>query len=274
LRYSFDVRFRTSRPIDSTRLEIEIKSKLFERPLRLWQPSGTARDENWLGIEARGYATFDEARDSSSRLKDALLISAAKSRIGVDFMAYGVFPEGQVDLVDPGRPLPEPLRASDLVSMVTTAAGSIFQLTSNQRIAADLVNSSFFEISDEARFLLRVSAVEALCPQASQPEAFRDLSATVKASIPEASPQDRRELEEALNRVGARQSARSAYMSKIKELLGDAKAKQFDTLYGRRSNFLHDGEGRGTFGEAAQAALEISLELLFAEFRSAEDQPR
>jgi hypothetical protein len=265
------VRFRTSRPIDDTALEEEIRSRFFERPLRLWQPSGMARDEGWLALRSRGYASFKEAHDSGRCLQEQLLMSAAKSRIGVEFYAGGsvaVFPEGQVDLVDPGTPPPEPLKTRELISLVTTAVGSIFQLTSNARIAAELLNSSFFEISPEARFLLRVSAVEALCPQASQPEAFRNLVATVKASIPETSPQERRQLEEALNRVGARQSVRSAYMSKIKELLGDAKAEQFDALYGRRSNFLHDGEGRGSFGEAAQAALEIGLELLFAEFRS------
>ena len=50
---------------------------------------------------------------------------------------------------------------------------------------------------------------------------------------------------------------RSAYMSKIRRLLGDDKAEMFDTLYGRRSGFLHDGSGRGSLGDAADAALEI-----------------
>jgi hypothetical protein len=38
---------------------------------------------------------------------------------------------------------------------------------------------------------------------------------------------------------------RSAYTSQIKQLIGDDKAKKFDALYVRRSNFLHDGSGRG-----------------------------
>jgi hypothetical protein len=56
-------------------------------------------------------------------------------------------------------------------------------------------------------------------------------------------------------------------MSKIKQLLGNDEAKRFDTLYGRRSEFLHDGAGRGVLGEAADAALEISWKLLSAEVR-------
>ena len=58
---------------------------------------------------------------------------------------------------------------------------------------------------------------------------------------------------------------RSAYRSKIKQLIGDEKAKKFDALYERRSNFLHDGSGRGTLDDAADAALEIGLELLLAD---------
>ena len=65
--------------------------------------------------------------------------------------------------------------------------------------------------------------------------------------------------------TAARQSVRSAYTSRIKQLIGDDKAKKFDGLYLRRSNFLHDGNGRGTLGDAADAALEIGLELLLAD---------
>ena len=54
-------------------------------------------------------------------------------------------------------------------------------------------------------------------------------------------------------------------MSKIKQLIGDDKAKAFKALYDRRSDFLHDGRGRGTLGGAADAALEIGLELLLAD---------
>jgi hypothetical protein len=57
----------------------------------------------------------------------------------------------------------------------------------------------------------------------------------------------------------------SEYTSKIKHLIGDDKVKEFDALYGRRSNFLHDGGGRGTLGDVAEAALEIGLELLLAD---------
>jgi hypothetical protein len=63
-------------------------------------------------------------------------------------------------------------------------------------------------------------------------------------------------------------------MSKIRQLIGDDKAKKFDALYARRSKFLHDGGGRGTLGDAADAALETGLELLLADIaQSAAPRP-
>jgi hypothetical protein len=108
--------------------------------------------------------------------------------------------------------------------------------------------------------------VEALCPQADQTAGFKSIVDGVLTSIPRnASSSDRDQVEQGLKRLAARQSVRSAYLSKIKQLIGDEKAKKFDALYVRRSNFLHDGTGRGTLGDAASAALDIGLELLLAD---------
>jgi len=82
---------------------------------------------------------------------------------------------------------------------------------------------------------------------------------SVLASIPEdASAPDR-------DRLAKRQSVRSAYKSKIKQLFGDDKADKFDALCGLRSNFLHDGSGRDSLGDAADATLEMGLQLLLAD---------
>ncbi len=154
-------------------------------------------------------------------------------------------------------------------------AESATSLTANQRVAAELLNDSFFKMSPEASFLLRVSAVEALCPQADQTDAVRAIVSSVLASIPSAAPSpDRDQIEQGLKRLATRQSVRNAYTSKIRHLIGDDKVQKFDALYSRRSNFLHDGGGRGTLGDAADAALEIGLELLLADIaQSAAPRP-
>jgi hypothetical protein len=229
----------------------------------------------WLAIMSCGYATFEEAKAGGERVQDALLMGAAKQRVGIEFTGRGavpgvnVFGRGISETVDPGAPMPVPLKAQELIDIVSAAAVNVPKLTANQRVAAELLNDSFFPMSPEARFLLRVSAVEALCPQADQTEAFRDLVDRIQGSIPaEATSEDRRQLEEALKRIANRQSVRSAYMSKIRRLLTSDTAKQFDDLYAQRSNFLHDGRGRGMLGDPANRAFEICMELLLADVAS------
>jgi len=266
------VRFRTPRPVAADKLEEVFKAAPFKRPLRFYRPDGMNRPDGWLAVESCGYADFGEAEASGARLQEGLLIVAAKQKVGVELYLRGaakaihVYPGGQFELRDPGLPLPTPLSDHELKEIMGAAVDSATSLTANQRVAAELLNDSFFKMSPEASFLLRVSAVEALCPQADQTDAFRTIVDGVLTSITRDAPSsDRDQIEQALKRLAARQSVRSAYTSKIKRLIGDDKAKKFDALYVRRSNFLHDGSGRGTLGDASDAALEIGLELLLAD---------
>jgi hypothetical protein len=279
--YCFDVIFRTPRPIVADRLEEVFNPAVFKRPLRFYRPDGMNRHDGWLAVRSCGYADFGEAEASGARLQEGLLIAAAKQKVGVEFYLRGaakdihVYPEGQFELRDPGLPLPTMLSDDELKEMVRAAVESATSVTANQRVAAELLNDSFFKMSPEARFLLRISAVEALCPQADQTDAFRTIVRGMLASITSDAPRsDRDQIEQALERLAARQSVRSAYMSKVRQLIGDDKARRFDDLYVRRSNFLHDGRGRGTLGDAADAALEIGLELLLADIaQSATPRP-
>jgi hypothetical protein len=270
--YCFDVRFRTPRPVVADNFDEVFNPAPFKRPLRFYRPDGMNRHDGWLAVESCGYADFAEAKSSGALLQEGLLIAAAKEKVGVEFYLRGaakaiqVYPGGQFELRDPGLPLPTILSDHELKEMVGAAVESATSLTANQRVAAELLNDSFFKMSPEASFLLRVSAVEALCPQADQTDAFRAIVDRVLALIPSDAPRpDWDQIEQALNRLAARQSVRSAYTSKIRQLIGNDKAQEFDALYGRRSNFLHDGGGRGTLGDAADAALEIGLELLLAD---------
>jgi hypothetical protein len=179
------------------------------------------RQDGWLAFESCGYADFGEAQASATRLQEGLLIAAAKQKVGVELYPRGagnaaqVYPEGHLDLRDPGLPWPTILNGHDLIKMVSAAVESATSLTPNQRVAAELLNDSFFLTSreaPEASFLLRVSAVEALCPQADQTDAFRTIVDRVLASISRNVPnQDRDQIEQALKRLAKRQSVRSAY---------------------------------------------------------------
>jgi hypothetical protein len=72
-----------------------------------------------------------------------------------------------------------------------------------------------------------------------------------------------------LRNLRKRQSVRSAYKEKITSLLDQQRFKEFDeTLYPARSDFLHEGKGRGVVGRHAEDALTMAVELLEADLQS------
>jgi hypothetical protein len=157
-----------------------------------------------------------------------------------------------------------------ITALAVATEQSATSLTSNQRVAAELLNDSLFNMAPEASFLLRVAAIEALCPQANQKEAFKTIVSALIASIPkDASDVDPQgQISQNLRSLAARQSVRGACRSKIKQLLdGGDKLKQFDKIYDQRSKFLHDGPGRGTLGGPATETLELGLLLLAADIK-------
>jgi hypothetical protein len=268
--YCFDVRFRTPRPVGTDRLEEMFSAAPFTQPLRFYRPVGMNTLEGWLAVDSCGYADYGDALAAGAQLSQGLLLVAAKRKVGLELYLRGgtnaihVYPGGQFELRDPGLPFPTLLTDQELKEMVSTAAESTARLTANQRIAAELLNDSLFRMTPEASFLLRISAVEALCPQAEQTGAFKTVVDGVLASIPEKAS-DRDQIVQALKNLRARRSVRSSCKSKVKQLIGDKKADTFDDLYEQRSKFVHDGSGRGTLGPAADAALEIGLALLLAD---------
>jgi hypothetical protein len=266
--HCFEARFRLARPIPAERLE-----RLFEaKPLLQFSKAyGMNTADGWLKVKSSGYADVREAEARGALFQDGLLMAAAKQKVGVEFYLRGAASpihaySGQMDLVDPGLPLPVVLTDDELKEVLGAGAESASSLTPNQRVAAELLNDSFFDMPPEARFLLRVSAIEALCPQPDQTETFKSVVNGLIASIPEETAKlDRNQIEQNLKSLAKRQSVRSAYKAKIKQLLGDDKVKQFDDLYEKRSKFLHDGNGRGTLDAAADTALELGLALLLAD---------
>ncbi len=80
----------------------------------------------------------------------------------------------------------------------------------------------------------------------------------------DATEEDKFVVKRALENVKA-QGVRNAYMTKIKGLLGQVVAKEFDALYGLRGNFVHDGLLRGQLGQRSNEALELALKIVDAD---------
>lgn len=151
-------------------------------------PYDQAKD--FLPVTLPAYAPNVLVANPSLPIKSAKelaeFVKANSGKVGV--LAPAGTPKEIVDLLHPGLPLPTILSDHELQEMVGAAVDSATSLTANQRVAAELLNDSFFKMSPEASFLLRVSAVEALCPQADQTDAFRGIVNSVLASIPRDAP--------------------------------------------------------------------------------------
>lgn len=131
------------------------------------------------------------------------------------------------------------------------------------RLCANLLSDASYASRVEARFVLSVSAVEALCFDRGlfqmRAEAAARFTELVDSSI--LSNDDQLIFTEIIE-AGKRPSVRRQYMGKIRELLGPVEANNFDKLYNLRSKLLHQGQGRGELSEAAAEAFAFAARLL------------
>jgi hypothetical protein len=296
--FCFRLLFRLGIVIDSDEQAIDISTTLCAHPLQLMARAPTIRTSRKLAIRSCGYGSEDEARQSGTRVLNAMLLGGLIQRSGVDFGTGRRGPQFSQaiknDIAKTGATLRDEVEGLDVYEgldtsffsfqgeatvsghgpaavseLIERAADYSRALTERQRIAAELLNDSLFGIPADASFLLRISAIEALCPQGSASDAYISLAKTLRNAIPADVPEDdKRAMERLLERDTTRQSVRSAYISKFRRLLGGQKAKEFEELYNLRSKFLHEGLGRGSFQEPADAAFNLAQELLLADISS------
>ena len=104
------------------------------------------------------------------------------------------------------------------------------------------------------------------CEQSKRSESVVELlNQLMDASKDLSSDQDAlKEVRDVLMRA-RRQSVRQACLGKIRFRLGREVGRQFYKLYGLRSSYLHEGEGRTTLREPATETLELANNLVRAE---------
>ncbi|WP_201841395.1 hypothetical protein [Microvirga zambiensis] len=249
----------------------------------------------WAVLRMSGFATEEEARIAGRRLGDTLLVTGAVTRMGIDigfsrstlqFSAaihaavkaesgkelraetHGlmVYEEDAVAILGmnaQGSVLIAPQVLEDrLTTWVAASAG----LTERQRNCAALLNDSFFVPQTEGQFVLRVSAVEALCDQTDVGADYQTAISAIEAFVASQAFAD--DVRETINRslsFQRRQSLRQSYMTKFRTLLSETEAKAFDALYQKRSKLVHDGQGRGDLTMAANEALDLAAAILAAD---------
>ncbi len=252
---------------------------------------------HWVTAKIDGLATEAEARKAGQMLGDALLVVGAVAKFGIDIgfsrstlqfaeVVHAAFREktGKKLLSEMHGLMTYKKDAVTIIGM--QAQGSVLiaprafedrffewikqssVLTERQRNCAALINDSFFITQTEGQFILRISAVEALCDQAVRDTRYHEAIEGLERHL--AGQTLDNDIRETLNRTlsnAKRQSLRSAYMTKFRMLRSDAEAKEFDDLYHKRSKLVHDGIGRGTLIESTNAALRLATDLLESELR-------
>ncbi len=149
----------------------------------------------WAIARIGGFATEEEARKVGQRLGDILLVVGAVTRLGIDvgfsrlsMIRFGeaaraavrketgeelrgethglmVYEEGAVAFVHFQARGSVLISADDFEKRLGNWAEPSSGLTERQRNCAALINDSLFVPQTEGQFILRISAVEALCEQ-------------------------------------------------------------------------------------------------------------
>jgi hypothetical protein len=115
----------------------------------------------------------------------------------------------------------------------------------------------------EGQFILRISAIEALCDQSDVGAEYQVVIRSFKEHLSSLSIEDdstRTTVKQWLENA-SRKSIRQSYMAKIRRLLSEDDARAFDTLYRQRGELVHDGLGRGKLLNAASQALDLGVKL-------------
>jgi hypothetical protein len=295
--FCFRLRFKMATGLGcGRRKKIQLTFPQIAQPVSLAAEAGTIEKAVWLVARSCGYASEQESRENGERLRTALILTGAINRRGVDCgfdrpgMQFskniidairerdGVEMRGSMhglDVFDERKVVHVTMNAKGAVQSSSEAFHSAVEdalrlssskMSERQQICAALINDSLFVPNMDVRFVMCVSAVEALCDQGDIDEDYRSLIDRVLEQVQNmrASRTDKKILSDSL-RFQKKQSIRNVYMTKIRNLIGTDAAKQFDKMYQFRSKFVHDGLGRGKISEYFDGVMDIATKLLKAD---------
>ncbi|SOC90453.1 hypothetical protein SAMN05216358_0521 [Rhizobium sp. AN5] len=252
----------------------------------------------WMTALSRGHESEAKARVAGERLADALMMIGAVDKLGLDLgfskptLGFGamlsdkvrkatgkelraethglmVYEEGSVQILNfeaRAEVLTDP---ASFKGNLSTWADLTSSVNERQRHCAALLNDSFYAGRVEPQFILRISAVEALCGQDVRDEQYDGAVTALERHLAGLTIDEglRETLARTLNNA-RRQSVRQAYLAKFRTLELAAEGTRFDALYQLRSKLVHEGQGRGELQEATNDALEIATMLLSADIRA------
>lgn len=193
--FCFRLRFRMANALSTGRRRaVQLQIGGIAHPIKLAAETGTLEKAAWLVSKSCGYASAKEAREYGERLRTAFILAGAINRIGVDcgfdrstlqfaqvitdavrkstgrelrgtIHGLDVFEENTVVAVASDVTLKVPRSPEAFQKDLQDAMNRCADLSDRQQICASLINDSFFVANSDVRFVMCVSAVEALCDQ-------------------------------------------------------------------------------------------------------------
>lgn len=271
---------------DLSQINLPAEAEHISLSLRASSPGKSIKDaERWV-LVGEGYDSENDASAAGARFQDALMLTFAKLRVGVDFgdrspkgsvTAYGQqlieAQTGQPCLSDvhglmtystDRQPLFVEFKANAVIGINIDAIEDRFvkslkvqpTLRERDRLAISLFNASFFQPSADSRFLLLVMAIEALIAPKLKSEAAvghvtRFMQEIEDSALP---PHEKKSLigsliwlqVESINQAGKRLA---------REILGSTTYQDkpasnfFSDVYALRSNLVHGKLPFPTFNE-------------------------
>lgn len=251
----------------------------------------------WVIFKACGFETDEAARLAGEQFGETLLVAGALTKLGIDLgfsrsslqfskavheavrqvsgrelrtETHGLmtFEENTIQIIGLHARGSSTLSRNAFENQLKSWKFIAGRLTERQRNCASLLNDSFFVSNTEGQFVLRISAVEALCDQTDVGSAYRAAIQSIEDQVVLVPMDD--DTREAVQRMLAnacRESLRQSYLRKFRKLCTDAGARAFDALYQKRSKLVHDGLGRGDLTQASNEALQLAVDLLEAELK-------
>jgi hypothetical protein len=298
--YNFRIRVNRSDRnfINSDQQEIKISASYVAFPLFLKAAvqGKSIKEAEQLVLLGEGFDSKSVAREEGQRFEDVFMIALAKGRIGADFgqrapksafsevglQAFFPGPQRSLNnvhglMVYPSDPRPQfvamgpmsllrGITVEDFLKYFEIAALSNRKLTPSERVAFTLYNSSFFQPSADARFVLLSMAIEALIKPASISSESAGYVDGFIAQIRE-SPLEQNEKNSLLGRLGwlrlesitkaGQRLAREKLGGKIYE--GKNAEEFFAYIYDLRSRLVHGIEPFPSFQEIHRIAAPVEV---------------
>ncbi len=288
VRFRFRVRTKLNIPESRHSLTVEGREVVLSSP----QPEDVViRDSEWLLMNARGFQSEQEARDFGQKLRSALDVASAVTRLGLDSgvdsatasssklvkdqaREHGVILRDNVHGIDvfPDDPRVAVLSISASGSVLTTPTpflsdvGRLFdtahQLSERGKKVVILLNYALMRADPVAQSVFALSAVEMLGQEekwnATQKALITKLAAQAAAES-DCTAEEREEVVEAVRKGLHKLSLRQGVLRLLASLGLRELREEWDAVYAQRSALVHGLDPKPGVTYDALAARTLSL---------------